>query len=432
MSFPRLPLLFDFILERSQIVQFKSCLSSSCLYIVDLECIEKRGEEINKMHVSSLGKISQVLNKYIAHCKKLIFGKKFDMVIAYILGILVALVFIYALLPVVIFVFTLFKLIKYIKYKYSDLPINTDEKVKLFSISFVALIFSNLFLSNFDLSWGPVYPDPVPSWLVSFLISANISTIIGILILQKWSRKIELREKLFDLIRTLRSEAEKSTIEGVEFFKTRNYQSAIDKWNHAKSNLNNVLNFKDKNDIDVENIINELDTKIYETDQLIKEKEKIIHLIKITETIIKNTIRNATNANNSLWLSALKILYIEIQNISQEFEDGKISYADAKTFISDLKEQAETLSTPPPDEKTGEASQEETLRRTFYDILGIKDDANREQIKEIYRKLSLIYHPDPGKGLGVNGDQRFREIKDAYETLIDEKKRKEYDIKIGV
>ncbi len=73
-----------------------------------------------------------------------------------------------------------------------------------------------------------------------------------------------------------------------------------------------------------------------------------------------------------------------------------------------------------------------TPERTFYDILGIKPNATSEQIKEIYRKLSLIYHPDTGKELGVDGDQRFREIKEAYEILIDPASRKEYDKKIGV
>jgi curved DNA-binding protein CbpA len=66
-------------------------------------------------------------------------------------------------------------------------------------------------------------------------------------------------------------------------------------------------------------------------------------------------------------------------------------------------------------------------QRNYYDILGIRNDANNEQIREIYKKLSLIYHPDIGKHLGVDGEKKFREIKEAYETLMDPKKRSEYD-----
>jgi DnaJ-class molecular chaperone len=39
----------------------------------------------------------------------------------------------------------------------------------------------------------------------------------------------------------------------------------------------------------------------------------------------------------------------------------------------------------------------------------------QEQIKNIDRRLSLIYHPDTGKYLGVDGEQRFRKIKEAYD-----------------
>ena len=65
--------------------------------------------------------------------------------------------------------------------------------------------------------------------------------------------------------------------------------------------------------------------------------------------------------------------------------------------------------------------------RNYYEVLGIRKDATKEQIKGIYKKLSLIYHPDQGKHFDVDGERPFREIKEAYETLIDPKKRAEYD-----
>jgi hypothetical protein len=61
-------------------------------------------------------------------------------------------------------------------------------------------------------------------------------------------------------------------------------------------------------------------------------------------------------------------------------------------------------------------------KNTFYDFLGIKQDAKKSDIRRAYLKLALRNHPDKG------GDPKnFREIQEAYETLSDEKKRREYD-----
>ena len=60
--------------------------------------------------------------------------------------------------------------------------------------------------------------------------------------------------------------------------------------------------------------------------------------------------------------------------------------------------------------------------KTFYDVLGVKRDASQKEIKTAFRKLAQKYHPDAG-----GDEQKFKEISEAYETLSDEKKRKEYD-----
>ena len=60
--------------------------------------------------------------------------------------------------------------------------------------------------------------------------------------------------------------------------------------------------------------------------------------------------------------------------------------------------------------------------KTFYDILGVSKSASDKEIKSAFRKLAQKYHPDAG------GDEaKFKEISEAYETLSDEKKRKEDD-----
>lgn len=58
----------------------------------------------------------------------------------------------------------------------------------------------------------------------------------------------------------------------------------------------------------------------------------------------------------------------------------------------------------------------------LYEVLNVKKKCSRNTIKKEYRKLVIIYHPDKG------GDPKlFELINKAYETLIDESKRKEYD-----
>ena len=75
----------------------------------------------------------------------------------------------------------------------------------------------------------------------------------------------------------------------------------------------------------------------------------------------------------------------------------------------------------------GEPKEPLGKERNYYEVLGIRKDATKEQIKGIYKKLSLIYHPDQGQHFDVDGERPFREIKEAYETLIDPNKRAEYD-----
>lgn len=61
-------------------------------------------------------------------------------------------------------------------------------------------------------------------------------------------------------------------------------------------------------------------------------------------------------------------------------------------------------------------------KKNFYDVLGVSRDASQDEIKKSFRKLAQKYHPDAG------GDEnKFKEISEAYETLSDPAKRKEYD-----
>ncbi|WP_312767795.1 DnaJ domain-containing protein [Epilithonimonas sp.] len=64
--------------------------------------------------------------------------------------------------------------------------------------------------------------------------------------------------------------------------------------------------------------------------------------------------------------------------------------------------------------------------KDYYYFLGIPQNASSEDIKKAYRKLSLKYHPDKNEN-DEFFSERFKEIKEAYETLMDAERRKLYD-----
>lgn len=67
------------------------------------------------------------------------------------------------------------------------------------------------------------------------------------------------------------------------------------------------------------------------------------------------------------------------------------------------------------------------MAKNFYDILGVSKDASEEEIKKSYRRLAKKYHPDVNKG-DKQAEERFKEISEAYETLSDAEKKKQYDM----
>ena len=63
--------------------------------------------------------------------------------------------------------------------------------------------------------------------------------------------------------------------------------------------------------------------------------------------------------------------------------------------------------------------------RDYYEILGVTKTADERSIKKAYKRLAMKYHPDRNQEQGAA--TQFKEVKEAYEILTDEKKRAAYD-----
>jgi len=63
------------------------------------------------------------------------------------------------------------------------------------------------------------------------------------------------------------------------------------------------------------------------------------------------------------------------------------------------------------------------MAKDYYEVLGVNKSATQDEVKKAFRKLAHEHHPDKGNG---NAD-KFKEINEAYQTLNNPQKRKQYD-----
>ena len=62
-------------------------------------------------------------------------------------------------------------------------------------------------------------------------------------------------------------------------------------------------------------------------------------------------------------------------------------------------------------------------KKDLYRILGVDQKADSAKIKKAYRRAAKKYHPD----VSPKGEEKFKEVQQAYETLSDPKKKAVYD-----
>jgi len=62
----------------------------------------------------------------------------------------------------------------------------------------------------------------------------------------------------------------------------------------------------------------------------------------------------------------------------------------------------------------------------YYEVLGVSKDASQDDIKKMYRSLSMKHHPDRG-----GNKETFQKINTAYQTLGDQMKKRNYDMRMS-
>ena len=68
------------------------------------------------------------------------------------------------------------------------------------------------------------------------------------------------------------------------------------------------------------------------------------------------------------------------------------------------------------------------MERSLYNVLNVAFDASYEEIRQSYRKLALLYHPD--KLQARQDTTAMVEVQKAWEILRDDKLRQYYDEKL--
>ena len=66
-------------------------------------------------------------------------------------------------------------------------------------------------------------------------------------------------------------------------------------------------------------------------------------------------------------------------------------------------------------------------KRDYYEILGVNKSADEREIKKAYKRLAMKYHPDKNQDNKAEAEEKFKEVKEAYEILTDPQKKAAYD-----
>ncbi|KAJ0740818.1 putative DnaJ domain, Chaperone J-domain superfamily [Helianthus annuus] len=69
----------------------------------------------------------------------------------------------------------------------------------------------------------------------------------------------------------------------------------------------------------------------------------------------------------------------------------------------------------------------------YYKVLGLTRNATKDEIKEAFRNIAKKFHPDKHssspKSIRDGATVKFKQASEAYEVLVDDRKRADYNIR---
>ncbi|MCI4330106.1 MAG: J domain-containing protein [Thermoplasmata archaeon] len=66
-------------------------------------------------------------------------------------------------------------------------------------------------------------------------------------------------------------------------------------------------------------------------------------------------------------------------------------------------------------------------KRDYYEVLGVPRTATTDEVKTAYRRLARQHHPDVNRTDVKAAEEKFKDLSEAYEVLVDTEKRRRYD-----
>ena len=74
--------------------------------------------------------------------------------------------------------------------------------------------------------------------------------------------------------------------------------------------------------------------------------------------------------------------------------------------------------------------EQQSKKRDYYKILGVKRNASKKEINKAYRKLAQKWHPDnfQSESDKKSAEKKFMDIASAKEVLSDDEKRQKFDM----
>jgi len=67
------------------------------------------------------------------------------------------------------------------------------------------------------------------------------------------------------------------------------------------------------------------------------------------------------------------------------------------------------------------------MGKDYYAILGLSRDSTEKEVKSSYKRLAVKHHPDKNPNDRKGAEERFKDIAEAYEVLVDKQKRAVFD-----